>query len=915
MGIIADEIRDLIELTAEGGAPDFLHYGTKRHSGRYPWGSGKEPYQRSGDLLSRVEELHAKGLSEKDIAETIGLSTTDLRMQVRVAKHERRELQRQQAKSLRDDGKTLKEIADIMGFTNDSSVRTLLNEKTASNKNQARATADILLAELNEKGYLDVGEGVERELGCSRKTLDEALFLLNAKGYPVYGVGVPQVNRPGQQTNIPVLCKEGTEYADAYAARDAGLIMPVMNYHSDDGGLTFNKLEYPSSIDSSRVGIRYAEDGGLSKDGMVELRRGVKDLDMGGVHYAQVRIMVDGSHYIKGMAMYSDNLPDGVDILVNSNKPRGTDKMACLKPIKEEDPNNPFGALIAANGQIHYTDDKGVERLSPINRLKSEGDWDEMSRTLSSQFLSKQPMALINSQLDLTYKDYVDQYQEILSLTNPTIKRKMLMSFADECDSAAVHMKAAALPRQKTQVLLPVDELGETEIFAPNFSNGERVALVRYPHGGTFEIPILTVNNKNKAAVEAIGLTAKDAVGINSAVAGRLSGADFDGDTVTVIPLSDKVKISSSKPLQGLINFEAKVQYRVPEGNPGKVRLMTKEETQKEMGIISNLITDMTLRGATPEEMTRAVKHSMVVIDAAKHKLDYKQSEVDNGIAELKTKYQSYTGDDGKPKVGGASTLLSRRKQTVDIPERKGSGWIDPDTGKHLYNESGRTYIDKKTGKTVAATEKIPRILAVEDVRSLSTGTPQEEAYANYANRLKALGNQARKSYLATPTATYDPQAKKTYQAQVDSLNAKLNVAAKNAPRERQAQIIAGSVVRAQKQDNPGMKSADIRKAGQIALQNARQKVAASGKSTRIDITDLEWQAIQAGAISDSKLSQILRYADEEKFKARALPKQTTTLSPARVSKIKAMERSGYSIDEIAKAIGVSTSTVSKQLG
>lgn len=34
-----------------------LHYGTPRHSGRYPWGSGDSPYQRSGDFLSRVDEL------------------------------------------------------------------------------------------------------------------------------------------------------------------------------------------------------------------------------------------------------------------------------------------------------------------------------------------------------------------------------------------------------------------------------------------------------------------------------------------------------------------------------------------------------------------------------------------------------------------------------------------------------------------------------------------------------------------------------------------------------------------------------------------------------------------------------------------------------------------------------------------
>jgi len=79
-----------------------MHYGVKRRSGRYPWGSGDNPYQHGGDFLSRVEELQRLGKSEKEIAAEIGLSTTDLRMQVRVAKHERRALLADRA------GKTVK---------------------------------------------------------------------------------------------------------------------------------------------------------------------------------------------------------------------------------------------------------------------------------------------------------------------------------------------------------------------------------------------------------------------------------------------------------------------------------------------------------------------------------------------------------------------------------------------------------------------------------------------------------------------------------------------------------------------------------------------------------------------------------------------------------------------------------------
>lgn len=63
-----------------------IHYGMPRRSGRYPWGSGENPYQHSGDFLSRVNELKKQGLSEAEIAESIGLTTTQLRVQKSLAK-------------------------------------------------------------------------------------------------------------------------------------------------------------------------------------------------------------------------------------------------------------------------------------------------------------------------------------------------------------------------------------------------------------------------------------------------------------------------------------------------------------------------------------------------------------------------------------------------------------------------------------------------------------------------------------------------------------------------------------------------------------------------------------------------------------------------------------------------------------
>lgn len=885
-----------------------MHYGVKRRSGRYPWGSGDNPYQHGGDFLARVEELQRLGKTEKQIADELHLSTTDLRMQVRVAKHERRALQADRARSLREDGKTLDEIASILGYANDSSVRALLNENTAANKNKAQATAEILKKELAEKGAIDVGTGVERQLGVSTGVLQEALFILETEGYNRYGVGVPQVNDPKKRTITPVISVPEIDQREVYQNLD--LVKSVGDYHSTDGGESWDKREYPASIDSSRVKILYGDEGGALKDGVIEIRRGVADLDLGDSHYAQVRILVDGTHYLKGMAMYSDDMPDGADIVFNTNKHTGTPKMDVLKKI-QDDPDNPFGALIKANGQSHYIDADGNEKLSAINKLKEEGDWDKMSKNLSSQFLSKQPIQLIKKQLDLTYADAADEFTEICSLNNPTVKRKLLLDFADECDSAAVHLKAAALPRQSTQVILPLNAMKETEIFAPNYRDGEKVVLIRYPHGGTFEIPELTVNNKNPTAVSVLGKNIRDAVGINPKVAERLSGADFDGDQVVVIPTGGRVKIQSTPALKDLKDFDPKTDYST-EGKTG-VRLLAKgAATQRQMGEISNLITDMTLKGATEPEIARAVKHSMVVIDAAKHKLDYRQSEKDNGIAELKKKYQGF--DDETGHHGGASTLLSRRKQDVEVPERQGSGVIDPLTGKVVYKESGRTYVDPRTGKTVAATTKVKRILAVDDVRSMSSGTLQEEAYADYANKMKDLANKARLEYKATPTLKRSASAAKAFEPEVNRLMAALKVAQLNAPLEREAQRIANARVKAKVQANNITDKDEISKIRRAAISDARNSTGASGKRTRITISDGEWTAIQSGAISDTTLSEILRYAEPKTVRERATPRRTTQLSDARISRIKAMANSGHTNAEIAEALGISTSAVSKYL-
>ena len=911
---------------------ELLHYGMPRRSGRYPWGSGKDPYQHSGDFLSRVEELTKKGMSEKDIADSMGLTTSQLRIQKSLAKDERRTIEVDTAKGLREKGYSLNEIAKMMGYKNDSSVRSLLNEQSESRMKEAMNTAQFLKKQVDEKGMIDVGVGVERELGISKEKLKTALYILEMEGYNTFGGGVPQVNNPGKQTNIKVLCppdtpfktitdKNGNEKKVSSAIYDYEKVHSITEYTSHDSGKTFETFKYPSSMDSKRLAIRYAEDGGIQKDGLVEIRRGVADLDLGGSHYAQVRIMVDGTHYIKGMAVYSDDLPPGVDVMFNTNKTKDKSKLEVLKPIKN-DPDNPFGSLIKAGGQSYYTDKNGERKLSLINKRAEEGDWGDWADKLPAQFLSKQSKQLAQRQLQLAAADKKAEFDEIMGLTNPTVKKALLKSFSDDCDSAAVHLHAAALPRQKYQVILPVPTLRDNEIYAPNYNDGEKVALIRYPHGGIFEIPILTVNNKHKDSMKMIGPNAKDAVCINSNVAERLSGADFDGDTVQVIPTNSKVKINTKPPLKALEGFDPKMEY--PE-RPGMKYMKTgkKDNTQNEMGKISNLITDMTLLGASDDELARAVRHSMVVIDAAKHKLDYKKSEADNNIKALKKKYQGHIDPETGRYSEGTGTIVSRAKGQQSVLKRQGSPIIDPETGKQSWKVADNvTYekkmINKRTGKeytkTITKTQKSTKMMETDDAYTLVSDSrnPIELVYADYANQMKALANQARKEMVTTPDIPYNPEAKARYQKEAASLQAKVNVALKNAPRERQAQTMANAILQAKIKDNPDMTKKEKKKAGQQALDKMRMKVGA--KKEPVKITEKEWEAIQAGAISPSKLKTIINNADLDTLRQMAMPRSTKQLSQSKINHIATLKASGYTNAQIAQKLGVSTSTVSKYL-
>jgi transposase len=882
------------------------HYGILRKSGRYPWGSGEDQNTRNKSFLDHVEGLKKQGLTETEICKGLGIpSTTALRVAKSIAKAQLKQSNISQAQRLRDKGWSNVAIGERMGVS-ESVVRSWLAPGARERADILFTTSNMLKDQIAEKKYIDIGIGVENYLGISKERLNTAVGILREEGYEVHSVKVRQLGT-GHETELKILAPPGTTQREVWLNRDQ---IKQITVYSDDGGRTITEPTPPLAISPKRIGIVYGDQGGSKADGVIFVRPGVADVSLGNSRYAQVRIKVGEGHYLKGMAMYKDDLPDGVDLLFNTNKKDSGNPLDAMKELGA-DPENPFGALIRR--QIDG---------SSMNIVNEEGDWTDWSKTIASQVLSKQSPVLARTQLNMTYDNRSREYDELTRLTNPVVKKRLLNDFADGTDSDAVHLKAAQLPRQGWHAILPVNSLPATQVYAPNFNNGETVALIRYPHGGTFEIPNLTVNNNHSESKRLLGPNPRDAIGINHKVAERLSGADFDGDTVLVIP-NNAGKIKVTPALEGLKNFDPKTAYppyhgmktidggtwndttKKVEYGPGGPRPQRK---QQEMGNVSNLITDMTIRKASTSEIAAAVRHSMVVIDSEKHSLNWRESAIANGIPALKEQYQG-------SKRAGASTLISKAGAKVFVPERKPrpvseGGSINPVTGAKEFVPTQRMIRDTRTGELRLRTQRSRALAEESDAFALSSGTPMERLYAEHSNKLKGLANRARLDILATPNSKYSPSAKKVYATEVQSLDAKLSLARRNAPLERQAQLIANTMIKAKRDDNPNMSEETYAKIKFIALRDARRRTGADKQAIRI--TDEEWEAIQAGAISASKLDQILAHADMERVRELATPRTLNSMTPAKIQRAQAMFANGQSRAEVAAQLGVSLSTLDR---
>lgn len=897
------------ELSSVDDNDDIIeHYGTPRHSGRYPWGSGKDPYQRSMDFQSRNADLKKQGFSEVERAKLLGCDSTDqLRAKVAIAKNEIITHNSAMTTKLKEKGWSNVAIAKRLGIS-EGTVRDYVKRSEQIEKDAAINMSTVLKDEVHRQGLIDVSKGTELHMGISDRKLKTAIEILKQEGYNVYNIKIPQLGT-GNMTTTNVLCPPGMTWKDMYDKRfEIGSMGNAKEKVSDAGNGDIVGIKPIKNVDGKRVYINYAETGGKDKDGLIELRRGVEDLDMGGASYAQVRIGVDGTHYLKGMAVYSDNIPDGYDIVFNTNKSNTKTFNEVLKEQKP-DPRDPFGSAIKPGGQ------RGA-----LNIVREEGEWDNWSKNLPSQFLAKQPIETAKRQLDLAVRYKTEEFDEIMSVSNPTVRKKLLYDFAESCDADAVHLKAAAAPRQATKVLLPIPGLAENEVYAPTYENGESLILVRFPHSGRFEIPEVKVNNKFKGAE--FMKNSFDAIGVNPKVASQLSGADFDGDTVLAIP-NNRSEYKTDPPLAKLKDFNPEVEYPSNPASPPWKKSSKRERL--EMGGVSNLITDMQIKGASQEELARVVRHSMVVIDVAKHHYDYKKSWEDNGIAELKAKYQGTT-DRGQLK--GASTLISRASSELKVTKRSDTYEIDPETGEKIYSygrdpETGKrrytpvpTIYTNKQGKQVEQHTSSTKMAEAKDARELLSDapTPVEIVYADYANTMKSYGNRARKEYLAIKEVDRDPEVAKIYSSEVESLKEKLKKAESNAPLERKAQRYANQLLTIAKEEDPSLledRDALKKKGGQYLTQ-ARKAVGAN--KDRIKPTDKEWEAIQKGAISKTMLQRILNNADSDRIMELALPKAPSGLTSSKLATAKTMLNDGWSIKEVADHFGVSASTLSREL-
>lgn len=234
-----------------------VHYGTPRHSGRYPWGSGDEPYQHSLNFMSRVDECRKQGMSQVEIARSMGMKTTEYRKQISLANATINAKRMQVVTKLREKGYSPTAIEKKTGIK-ESTVRSMLKSQAAVRGDAATKNAETLKTIMKDKPYLDIGAGAEHQLGISKVQLNNAVSRLESEGYVRHKVPVIQAGT-GKQINVVALCPPGTEWKTV--AQNKQNIRMIKDTYSEDGGMTADMLERPRSLSSKRICIKYSDQG------------------------------------------------------------------------------------------------------------------------------------------------------------------------------------------------------------------------------------------------------------------------------------------------------------------------------------------------------------------------------------------------------------------------------------------------------------------------------------------------------------------------------------------------------------------------------------------------------------------------------------------------------------------------------
>jgi hypothetical protein len=864
------------------------------HSGRYPWGSGdRSAIDSAYKFKENLDALKKSGLSNTEIYKKLGFDTRP-ELEAKIA-HVNGVIKSDQithynylaeANPTWSNTRISQEIGVSEGTgrnLRDATTKGLTTTNKASMRENTKKEIEGLI---NEGHFLDLGPGTEAYLGINKSTLKLAKQQLLASGeYYEHKIWIPQVTNPSKYTTQMIFTKEPDIEVVRKALHEGAITSPGV--HSDNGGESFRTLKI-EPVAWNRIKTIHAEEGGLDRDGTLLIRRGVKDLDLGDSHYAQVRIQLGDTHYAKGMAVYGDDsmFPKGTDILFHTNKSVGTPREDVYKKLKDN-PKNPFESSIS--------DQKGA-----LNIVSQEGDWDSWKPSLATQFLAKQNPTFIKDRLKATQKDLDDTLADINSITYAPLKKYLLDTYAGtdgnpgKIEKQEWQLRAKAVPGTKSHVLVAFPEMNPKEVYAPNYPDGTKLVLLRYPHGGIFELPEVTVNNKLASAKKTLG-NSVDAIGIHPRVAEKLSGADFDGDTVMAIP-NNNGAVKTSKSLTGLVNFSPN-QYEIRDksewptkDSTGKTvvgpRHISERYMQIQMGVVSNLVTDMTVKGATPDELARAVRHSMVIIDSYKHHLDYRASAADNRVKDLQKKYQSFTDENGTYHGAAASTLLSRAKQKIR----------DDETGNR-------------------STTKL--LVDLPDAHVLSSGTVQESLYADHINYLKSTLPKVKKEAASISMPKTNNEAKKNYAPEVASLNAKLKEIQSNAPKERTSQRNANAAYYKYLAENNDV-SKDRKKKIRSELVNAQREMTGAQRLV-INITENEYAAMKAGAIPATTARQLLDKANLTtilKYESNATTKKgSTTKAVTTKTKANRLLNNGATLAETASALGMSVERLKDLLG